>query len=196
MRYTQAEKMEIIRLVEASEQPVKRTLAELGVARSTFYDWYQRYSEAGYEGLANRSTQPHRVWNRIPESVRIQVVALALEQPEKSLRELAYHIIDTWAHFVSESRVCRILKGYDLITSPAFDLIKVGDKFEHPTKRVNEMWQTDFTQFKVISWGWYSLCTVLDDFSRYIIAWRLAPTMGATEVEETLNLAVELTGVT
>jgi DNA invertase Pin-like site-specific DNA recombinase len=66
MPYTQAEKMEIIRLVETSEQPVKRTLNELGVPRSTFYDWYQRYSQAGYEGLANRSTRPHRVWNRIP----------------------------------------------------------------------------------------------------------------------------------
>jgi putative transposase len=196
MRYTQAEKMEIIRLVETSEQPVKRTLAELGVAGSTCYDWYQRYSEEGYDGLANRSTQPHRVWNRIPETVRIQVVDLALEQPEKSPRELAYHIIDTWEYFVSESSVYRILKGYDLITSPAFDIVAASDKFKNPTKRVNEMWQMDFTQFKVVSWGWYYLCTVLDDFSRYIIAWRLAPTMGAADVEETLNLAMELTGVT
>ncbi len=61
MRYTQAEKMEIIRLVETSEQPVKRTLAELGVARSTFYDWYQRYCEDGFEGLADRSAQPRRI---------------------------------------------------------------------------------------------------------------------------------------
>lgn len=57
------------------------------------------------------------------------------------------------------------------------------------------MWQTDFTQFKVVSWGWYYLCTVLDDFSRYILAWRLASTMGATDVQETLQLAVDLTGI-
>ena len=196
MRYTQAEKMEIIRLVETSEQPVKRTLAELGIARSTFYDWYERYGEAGYDGLANRSTQPQRVWNRIPEPVRLQVVDLALEQPEKSPRELACHIIDTWEYFVSESSVYRILKRYDLITSPAFEIVTASDKFKNPTKRVNEMWQTDFTQFKVIHWGWYYLCTVLDDFSRYILAWRLAPTMGTADVEETLELAVALTGVT
>jgi transposase InsO family protein len=196
MRYTQAEKMEIIRLVETSEQPVKRTLAELGIARSTFYAWYERYSEAGYDGLANRSTQPQRVWNRIPETVRLQVVDLALEQPEKSPRELACHIIDTWEYFVSEASVYRILKRYDLITSPAFEIVTASDKFKNPTKRVNEMWQTDFTQFKVINWGWYYLCTVLDDFSRYILAWRLAPTMGTTDVEETLELAVALTGVT
>lgn len=195
MRYTQAEKTEIIQLVETSEQPVKRTLAEVGVARSAFYDWYQRYSKEGYEGLANRSPQPHRIWNRIPESVRIPVVDLALEQPEKSPRELAYHIIDTWEYSVSETSVYRILKSYDLITSPAFEIVKAGDKFENPTKRVNEMWQTDFTQFKVMGWGWYYLCTVLDDFSRYILAWRLAPTMAATDVQETLQLALDATGV-
>ena len=60
MRYTQAEKMEIVRLVETSELSVKRTLAELGIPRSTFYGWYRRYSEDGYAGLANRSSQPRR----------------------------------------------------------------------------------------------------------------------------------------
>lgn len=196
MRYTQAEKMDIIRLVETSDQPVKRTLAALGIPRSTFYDWYRRYSEAGYDGLAARNSQPRQFWNRIPEAVRTHVVDVALEQPEKSPRELAYHIIDTEEYFISESSVYRILKSYDLITSPAFELVTASDKFTHPTRRINEMWQTDFTQFKVISWGWYYLCTVLDDFSRYILAWRLASTMGASDVEDTLNLAVERTGVT
>jgi transposase InsO family protein len=195
MRYTQAEKMEIIRLVESSEQPVKRTLAALGIPRSTFYDWYQRYSEKGYEGLANRSSQPQQVWNRIPKAVRTHVVAVALQQPEQSPRELACHITDTEEYFISESSVYRILKSYDLITSPAFDLVKASDRFKNPTKRVNEMWQTDFTQFKVMGWGWYYLCTILDDFSRYIIAWRLAPSMATTDVEATLNEALDLTGV-
>jgi putative transposase len=196
MRYTQAEKMEIIRLVETAEQPVKRTLAELGIPRSTFYDWYQRYQEYGYDGLANRSSQPHQIWNRIPEAVREQVVDLALEQPERSPRELACHFTDTEEYFLSESSVYRILKSFDLITSPAFELVKASDRFKNPTQRVNEMWQTDFTQFKVMGWGWYYLCTVLDDFSRYIIAWRLAPTMATMDVEATLNQALEKTGVT
>jgi putative transposase len=64
-----------------------------------------------------------------------------------------------------------------------------------PHRHGDQTWQTDFTQFKVFGWGWYYLCTVLDDFSRYIIAWRLAPTMAATDVQETLTLALELTGV-
>jgi transposase InsO family protein len=195
MRYTHTEKLEIIHLVEASDQPVKRTLEELGVSRSTFYRWCERYRVAGAAGLADHAPGPRRFWNRIPEAVRQQVVEVALERPDQSPRQLAWHITDTEGYFLSETSVYRILKSFDLITSPAFQLVKASDRFEHPTKRVNELWQTDFTQFKVVSWGWYYLCTVLDDFSRYILAWRLAPTMAATDVQDTLQLALELTGV-
>ena len=195
MRYTQAEKMEIIQLVEASEWPVKRTLAELGVARSTYYRWYDRYVADGYDGLTDRKPGPVQCWNQIPDEIRQQVVEVALERPDQSPRQLAWHFTDENHYFVSESSVYRILTRYDLITSPAFDIVKASDKFKNPTKRVNEMWQTDFTQFKVIGWGWYYLCTVLDDFSRYIIAWRLAPTMATTDVQETLTFALDLTGV-
>lgn len=195
MRYSQAEKMDIIQLVEGSEQSVKQTLKELGIARSTFYDWYRRYQEFGYDGLANRSSQPKRIWNRIPDEVREQVVEIALDYPDKSPRELAWFITDTQESFVSETSVYRILKSYDLVTSPVFQVVTASDSFKHPTKRVNELWQTDFTQFKVIGWGWYYLCTVLDDFSRYILAYRLATTMATTDVEQTLNMAVKKTGV-
>jgi putative transposase len=195
MRYSQAEKMEIIRLVEASDLPVKRILEELDVPRSTFYRWYDRYKTVGYEGLADRQPGPRQFWNRIPDAVREHVVEVALERPDQSPRQLAWHITDTERYFISETSVYRILKSYDLITSPAFDLVKASSQFKNPTKRVNEMWQTDFTQFKVVNWGWYYLCTILDDFSRYILAWRLASTMAATDVQDTLTIALEKTGV-
>ena len=47
--------------------------------------------------------------------------------------------------------------------------MSASDAFKNPTTRVHEMWQTDFTYFRIINWGWYYLSTVLDDFSRYII---------------------------
>jgi putative transposase len=195
MRYSQAEKLEIIRLVEESELAVQRTLDELEVPRSTFYRWYDRYQAAGYEGLADHQPGPRQFWNRIPDSVRQQVVEVALERPDPSPRQLAWHLTDSEGYFISETSVYRILKSFDLITSPVFDVVKAGDKFENPTKRVNEMWQTDFTQFKVYGWGWYYLCTILDDFSRYILAWRLSSTMAATDVQDTLQIAIDKTGV-
>jgi transposase InsO family protein/transposase-like protein len=195
MRYSQSEKMEIIRLVEESRLSVRQTLAELDISRSTFYNWYKRYCEEGYEGLADKKPCPRKFWNRIPDAVRKQVVDIALDNTEKSPRELAWHITDTQGYFISESSVYRILKSYDLITSPAYILIAASDKFQHPTKRVNEIWQTDFTYFKIVGWGWYYLSSVFDDYSRFLIVNKLCSGMSAEDVMETLDLAIAKTGV-
>ena len=69
------------------------------------------------------------------------------------------------------------------------------DKFHNPTKEVNELWQTDFTYFKVQGWGWYYLSTVMDDYSRYILAWKLCKTMSADDVKQTLDIALKKTGI-
>ena len=163
MRYSQSEKMEIIRLVEASELAAKKTLWELGIHRSTFYQWYRRYLENGFDGLANRKPNARKFWNKIPEEVKQQVVDYALKRPEKSPRELAWSITDQQGYFISESSVYRILKSCDLITSPAYIVVSAKDRFDHPTTRVNELWQTDFSYFKIMGWGWYYLSTVMDD---------------------------------
>ena len=100
MRYPASEKLEIIRLVEQSHLPVRRTLEKLGVSRATFYRWCDLHQTGGPEALEDRSPRPHRVWNRIPNDVRGQVVQLALDEPELSPRELATRFADTknyWA---------------------------------------------------------------------------------------------------
>lgn len=195
IRRDEAEKMEIIHLVEHSNLSVKRTLEELDVPRSTFYRWYKRYQEEGEAGLIDKRPNPHQIWNRIPPQVKQQVVDLALQHPDRSSRQIAWTFTDKKSYFISESSVYRILKGYDLVESPAFTVISAADHFKHPTKRVNELWQTDFTYFKILGWGWYYLSTVLDDFSRYILAWKLTPTMNADDVQDTLRIALAKTGL-
>ena len=101
---------------------------------------------------------------------------------------------DTKGYFVSEASVYRLLKAHDLITSPAFVVIKAADEFRDKTAVPNQLWQTDFTYLKVIGWGWFYLSTILDDFSRYIIAWKLCTTMRAEDVTDTLKLALEASG--
>jgi transposase InsO family protein len=187
--------MEVIRLVEESILPARRTLTELGVARSTFYIWYRRYAERGYAGLENRKPGPRRFWNRIPEREKRWVREIALEKPELSPRELAWHITDKRGYYISESSVYRILKSFDLITSPAYIVMSAADEFRYKPRRVHELWQTDFTYLKVTGWGWYYLLSVLDDYSRYIIAWRLFTTMSARDVTELLDEAIARTGV-
>ncbi|WP_157617120.1 IS3 family transposase, partial [Thioclava pacifica] len=194
MRYPASEKLEIIRLVEQSHLPTKRTLDKLGIPRTTFYRWYDRYLSGGPEALEDRSPRPSRVWNRIPEPVREKIKDLALKESDLSPRELAVQFTDTERYFVSEASVYRILKSYDLITSPAYVVVSAADEFRDKTTRPNQLWQTDFTYLKVIGWGWFYLSTILDDFSRYIIAWKLCTTMKSGDVTDTLDLALQASG--
>ena len=85
MKYSQWEKYEIIRLVEASSLSVRRTLEQIGVSRSSFYEWYRRYAECGVEALADHTRCPNKFWNRIPDSERQAIIEHALEHPELSL---------------------------------------------------------------------------------------------------------------
>jgi putative transposase len=195
MRYPASEKLEIIRLVEQSHLPVKRTLEKLGIPRATFYHWYDLYQNDGPEALGDRSPRPDRVWNRIPDDVRERIVNLALDETDLSPRELAVHFTDTEGYFVSEASVYRLLKASDLIASPAYIVVKAADEFKDKTTAPNQLWQTDFTYLKVIGWGWFYLSTVLDDFSRYIIAWKLCTTMKAEDVTATLDLALKASGL-
>ena len=195
MRYPASEKIEIIRLVEESRLPVKRTLAKLGVSRPTFYRWYDLYRRFGDTGLEDHRSVPGRVWNRVPDGVRGQVIDLALDRPELSPRELAVTFTDERAQFISEASVYRLLRANGLLTSPAFIVMKAADEFRDKTTAPNQLWQTDFTYLKVIGWGWYYLSTILDDFSRFIVAWKLCTTMKAADVTETVEMALAASGL-
>lgn len=166
MRLTAAEKYEIILEVTQSETGVKRTLESYGIPRSTFYGWYQNYLENGYDGLRPNRRTGRRQWNSIPEQQKDLVVEIALEHTELSSRELAHKITDEQGIFISESSVYRILKQRDLIPAPNHFLLSAANEFKDKTQFVHQMWQTDFTYFKIIGWGWYYLSTVLDDYSR------------------------------
>jgi putative transposase len=195
MRYSASEKLEVITLVEQSPLSVGRTLAQIGIPKSTFYLWYDKYLQAGVEALEDRKPRPKQVWNKIPEDTCRAVLDLALQKPELSPREIALTFTDQRRTFVSEASVYRLLKAHDLITSPAFILMKAADRFANPTTAPNQLWQTDFTYLKVIGWGWFYLSTVLDDFARYILAWKLCTTMAATDVTDTLDMALKASGL-
>ena len=96
---------------------------------------------------------------------------------------------------MSEASVYRLLKARDLIASPAFIVIKAADAFKDKTTAPHQLWQTDFTYLKVIGWGWFYLSTVLDDFSRYIVAWKLCANMKAEDVTATLEQALQVSGL-
>lgn len=195
MRRSTSEKLEIIRLVEGSDLGVKQTLEKLGINRSTFYNWYKAYVDHGVEGLKPKISERKTFWNKIPDKERNQVIEVALDKPELSPRELAYHITDTQRWFISESSVYRILKERGLITSPAWIIMAASDEFKDKPSYVHQQWQTDFTYFKIIGWGWYYLATVMDDYSRYIISWELCKNMETDDAKRVVGSALEIAGL-
>ena len=91
MRYPASEKLEIIRIVEQSHLPVRRTLDKLGILPGSFYRWYDRYQTGGVEALEDKPSKPSRVWNRIPDDVRAMIIDMALDEPE--LSPPSYHCL-------------------------------------------------------------------------------------------------------
>ena len=113
MRYSASEKFEIIRLVEQSHLGVRPTLQMLGIPKTTFYSWYDRYRAFGEANFKDRNSHPGQVWNRIPDDIRANIIDLALNKTDLSPRELAVRFTDTKGYFVSEASVYRLLKSID-----------------------------------------------------------------------------------
>jgi len=196
MRFTSSEKMEIIKLIDGSTVSANKTLKELGIPKSTFYKWYKRYELGGFDALAPSKRNQNRVWNKIPQQEKNRVVEVALQKESFSTRELAWHITDTQKRYISESSVSRILRERGLMPAPHHIVLCAANEFKKKTTYVNEMWQTDFTYFKIIGWGNYYLCTVLDDYSRFIIAWDLCVNMKAADARKTVDKAIINAGLT
>ena len=194
MRYPASEKLEIIRTVEASHLPTKQTLDKLGIPRKTFYCWYDLYLAAGLTAQLLHGNLILTIKTCIPDVCRDDLIEFALEQEALSTRELAVKYTDEKRYFISEASAYRILKAADPITAPDYVVIKAANEFKDKTTAINQMWQTDFTYFKIIGWGWYYLFTILHDYSRYIISWKLCTTMRASDVTDTIELALAASG--
>jgi putative transposase len=161
------EKATLIALVRASPLPRKQVLGQVGLPKSTYYDWCRR-RQGRAEGLGDRSSGPRAPWNKLRPEEGQAVLALARASPELSPRELALRITDAGPFSVSESTCYRLLKRNGLVKPAAVVGFKATKEYHRKTSRPNEMWATDGAYLKVVGWGYYYLVTVLDDYSRFI----------------------------
>ena len=188
-------KLELLRVVEACPLPVEQALRQLGIPRSTYYRWRRNFRRRGQAGLYDRYPSRSRVWTQILPAERDQVLEVALLYPAWSPREVSCHLTDHGGFSISESSVYRILKAEGLIREVELKTFPAGPEYQVKTSRPNEQWQTDATYLLVKNWGWYYLISVLDDFSRRILAWRLQVAMTAADFSEVVEAACEATGV-
>ncbi len=165
-----SEKTTVLARVASSTLPKRQVLKDLGVPKSTYYRWLTR--EQRCQGLENQPEGGLAPWNRLSQPEEQAVRTVARRAPELSCRQLAAWITDNQGFSVSESTVYRILRREGLVKSPKMQL-KAGKEYHRKTTGPNQMWATDASYFKVIGWGYYYLVTVMDDFSRFILAHKL-----------------------
>ncbi len=192
---TPEQKLEILGAVESSPLPAKEALTRLDVPSSTYYRWKAAVEKQGIEGLRDRSPYKGKTWNQILPEEEQKILEIAILFPDWSPREICCDISDNHGFTVSESSVYRILKRSGLVKARVRKTFAAGPEYRVKTKRVNEMWQTDASYLLVKNWGWYYLISVLDDFSRKILAWLLQPSMDTDSFSEVIELACEVTGM-
>jgi putative transposase len=187
---TQERRREIIELVAKSPHTVAATVAEIGVSKSSFYRWRTRLHAGQPTG------QRKSVWNQLRSEERQVVLHWALALPQLSARELACWLCDHANFSVSESTVHRILKAHGLLPRRAPEQEPAAKEWRHKTKRINELWQSDATRFFIPGWGHYWMVSVLDDYSRRILAWELVEDIQTPSLAHVIQLAMEATGMT
>jgi len=187
------EKKEILALVAASQVPRRMALAQLGLPKSTYYRWLNRKIAGRLQDSQGGLRTP---WNKLRPEEEERILAQARASPELSSRGLAWKIVDSDGLYVSESTVYRMLKREGLIKAAEILGFKAGKEYHRKTKRPNELWATDCAHLKVVDWGWYYLVTVMDDYSRFIVAWELKADMRAGSLIDVVQKAADLTGMT
>jgi putative transposase len=192
---TPQQKLEILGAVDSSRLPTKKALLRLDVPSSTYYRWKAAFEKQGIEGLRDRSPFKGTAWNQVLPQEEEKILKIAKSYPDWSPREVAVHIADHHSFSVSESSVYRILKRSGLVKARDRKTFPAGPEYRVKTKRINEMWQTDASYLLVKNWGWFYLISVLDDYSRKILAWLLQPSMDTDAFSEVVELACEATGM-
>ena len=189
------QKLELLRHVEGVDMPLKEALSRLDVPISTYYRWRRKYRNEGIEGLRDLSSHKGRSWNSTLSDEYEKVLEIAMLYPEWAPREISCHIADNCGFTVSESTVYRKLKKLGWIKPREVKTFPAGPEYKVKTTRPNQMWQTDASYLLVKNWGWYYLISVLDDYSRKILAWRLQTSMNADAFSEVVEEAYEKTGM-
>lgn len=189
------EKLNLLNAVEESGFKITEALKRLDIPRSTYYRWKSQFRKHGREGLKDKSPGRFRNWNELLGSERKVIDEVADENPEWSSREVSHFITDEKGFSVSEMTVFRHLKNRGLIRSQVIKSFPASPEYSYKPQKVNEQWQTDATYLFIKNWGWYYLISVLDDFSRKIMAWLLLPSMTAEDFAQVVELACETHGL-
>ena len=195
MRFSAEEKLRIINLVRESNDSTRNVLKELGINSSTYYKWYDRYRKSGPAGLENFKPTPKRFWNSLSKTERRQAIKIAFTNPEMAPKEIAREFSNIYGSYISESSIYRILNSFDKFESNKIQVIKGRERFSVSATSVNDIWKTEFVYVRLTELGFYYLLFVIDDYSKYVIDWKLYNSLTEKDPEQLVLKALWNTGL-
>ncbi len=185
------EKARVVMEIESQGSGRRRRLRVLSIPKSTYYRWRNHQAQTGLEGPGRSQRRP---WNRLRPEEESVVLATARELLTWRSRQLAAYLTDHQSLAVSASTVYRILRREGLVKRVEYQLA-AGKEYQNKTTGPHQLWATDASYFRVVGWGYYYLVTVMDDYSRFILAWKVQRDMTADSLIEVVQDAVDTTGM-
>lgn len=162
-----------------------RTLAALGVIRTTYYRWLREEAWAKPKAAVSKPLQP---FEALPEE-KAAVREYALKHPELRHRELAWRMVDEDVAYLGASTVYRILREAKLVC-PWRRRSKRRREEDEKARRPNQIWATDLKYVWVAGRHYFLVC-FLDEYSRYIVHHELLWTMDGLAVGVAAQAALE-----
>ncbi len=184
------ERIDLVRKLDLLESGRSKTLEDLGIPRSTYYQWRSEVDQKK-EAAFQKSSLRGASWNRLKDSETKRVLTIALENPELSPRLLALKIQDEEPFSVSESTVYRLLKQRGLIYPRPLPEMPAAKEWKKKTTKPDDLWQCDGTNLFIVGWGYYKLIPVEDDYSRKILGYDLKPDESGFSISDVVEIALE-----
>lgn len=162
---------------------VKLFCRQLGIGRSRFYEWQERY------GKANEHNAPIPRDHWITELERRRIVDFYCANPLHGYRRITFMMIDSDVVYVSPSTVYNVLFRAGLLNAAKGKPSKKGQGFEQPLKP-HDHWHVDISYINVCG-TFYYLCSVLDGCSRYLLHWDIKESMKEEDVQIVIQRCIE-----
>jgi transposase InsO family protein len=177
---------EVQQACQRSGWPAKKTLAALGIPRRTYYRWLKE--EAWARALPVEPVEPVQPYEALAEEKQA-VLDYARKHPELRHRELAWRMVDEDVVCLSPSTVYRILKAANLVC-PWRRRRKRRREEDEKATRPNQRWSTDVMQVQVGE-GTYFVVSFMDEYSRYVVHWEMAPGMDGVTLSTAAQAAID-----
>ena len=183
--------------VVSAQLSVTAAALESGISRGHLHRLLRRYREDGLEAVDQRSRRPRTSPGRTPDAVRDRIIALRLELTARGLdagpATIAWHLGREGLPAPSTSTIRRILHAAGLVVpEPRKRPRSSWRRFEAAAP--NELWQSDFTHWRLADGSEVEICSWLDDHSRYLLACTVFRRVGGDDVVATFTAAGDAHG--